>query len=438
MRTASLLTVAALAAAPSLAFLAGCSSNDDAKSPGEPPMASSQQARITSPSVPAADADALRDGNAAFATDLYKELTRAPAAASSNVFFSPYSISLALAMTYAGARGTTASQLATGMHFTLPAERLHPAFDALDLALTARGENAAGSDGQPFRLRVVNSMWGAPETTFAPTFLDTLAESYGAGVRLTDFASDPEASRKTINEWTSTQTEARIKELLPAGSIQNVTRFVLVNAIYFNAAWKTPFEKESTAPGTFHGVNGDVTTDLMHRSGTLAYAHGDGYQAIALPYDGDELSFVAVLPDALGAFEAGFSADQASGIAAALAPTENVALTLPSFEIKGATVSLKDVLAARGITDAFSPEKADFSGISATEKLWISDVVHQAFVAVKEKGTEAAAATAVIGAGSAAAPQKTIDVSFDKPFVFFVRDNATGAILFLGRYVSAK
>jgi serpin B len=432
-----------LAASTSLAVLAGCSASSTSPSdPSKPSTPSddgtvvaSQQSRIMQPSVPDADATALRDGNTAFAADLYQTLRSDPDWQGKNVFFSPYSISLALAMAYAGAHGNTETQMASAMHYTLPQAKLHPALDALDLALASRGQGAKGDDGKAFRLRVTNSMWGAPQTTFAPAYLDTIAQNYGAGIRLTDFAANPEAARGTINSWVDKETDDRIKELLPVGSIDEATRLVLVNAIYFNAAWQTPFEKALTQAGTFHGIGGDSPAQLMRQGGELAYAKGTGWQAVSLPYDGNELSFIAVLPDQFSAFESAFSAEQASSIASSLA-SKPVELELPKFKIEGASFSLKKALVARGMTDAFDDTKADLSGITATERLHVSDVVHQAFVSVDEAGTEAAAATAVVSAGTAAPTDPPVKLTIDRPFVFFVRDNATGAILFLGRVVT--
>jgi serpin B len=419
-----------------LASLAGCSASESSSSPSTPddaPVAQSTQERITSPDVPQADADALRDGNTAFAADLYQTLASDQDAAGKNLFFSPYSLSIALAMTYAGARGETATQMASALHYTLPSERLHPAFDALDLALSSRGQGAKADDGKAFRLRVANSVWGAPQTTFVPAYLDTLAANYGAGVRLTDFESDPEAARVAINGWVDTQTEDKIKDLIPTGTLTAATRLVLVNAIYFNAAWASPFEASATRSATFHGAGGDATVQMMTQGEEASYAAGDGWKAVALPYDGNELSFVAVLPDDLSAFEGSLDAAKIAAITGALAPAA-VELSLPKFEIPGASFSVRSALTALGMKDAFE-DAADFSGMASSERLHISDVIHQAFISVDEAGTEAAAATAVIAAGTAAHPD-VVELTFDKPFVFFVRDDATGAILFEGRVVA--
>ena len=201
----------------------------------------SDKQRVTSPVVNQPDLAALVDGNNAFAFDLYQTLKDGD-----NLFYSPYSISLALAMTYAGARGTTEQQMADTLHFTLPQERLHPAFNSLDLELSQRGEGAKGKDDKGFRLNIVNAIWGQKDYKFLTEFLDTLAENYGAGLRVLDFITAPEPSRITINDWVSDQTEDRIKDLIPQGAIDHLTRLVLTNAIYFNAAWQYPFQKNAT------------------------------------------------------------------------------------------------------------------------------------------------------------------------------------------------
>jgi serpin B len=352
------------------------------------------------------------------------------------MFFSPHSISLALAMASVGARGETAAQMASALHFTLPPERLHPAYDALDLALSSRGASAPLGT-HPFTLSVVNSMWAAPDMALAPSFLDTLATSYGAGVRLTDFGADPASALLAINGWVSDETHTRIPTLLSKDDITRDTRLVLVNAVYFKAGWAAPFPKYATAPAPFHASAGDTTVEMMHAAGGFAYAEAPGWKAVALPYEGNELSLVAVLPDDLATFEASLTGDPFRAIAPVRLPASTeVQVSLPRFTIDGASFSLRDALEARGMVLAFDPFFADFSGMAPAENVFISSVVHQAFVAVDEDGTEAAAATAVVlsDSGSATAPpEKVIDVTFDRPFVFFIRDNATGAILFLGR-----
>ncbi len=257
--------------------------------------AKSSALRVTDPQVSADDTITLATDNAAFALDAYHKLT----ASNGNLVFSPASISIALAMVYAGAAGTTASEMATAMHYTLPPERLHPAFDALDLALASRGEGKLGADGGPMRLHVVNAAWGERTYTFKSDYLDTLAMNYGAGLNLVDFINGFESARLTINAWVANQTENKIQDLLPDGSLNSATRLVLTNAVYFNAAWLQPFDPVNTRDGVFNLVDGTtVTTKFM--GGSLASVpalQGDGFAAVSLPYQDDRLSMLLVVPD---------------------------------------------------------------------------------------------------------------------------------------------
>ena len=387
----------------------------------------SDKERITSPDVSAADVALLVEGNSAFAFELYQALK----GKEGNLFYSPHSISLALAMTYAGARGETAQQMADTLHFILEQE-LHPAFNWLDAELARRGEGAEGKDGEGFRLNIVNAIWGQKDYEFLPDFLDVLAENYGAGLRILDFITETEKSRLTINDWVSDQTEGRIEDLIPPGAIGALTRLVLTNAIYFNAAWEYPFDEDMTADGPFYLLDGgQVIVPMMKQTESFGYTEGEGYQAVELLYDGGELSMVILLPEAgnFETFEEGLQAQQACDIISGLQPTE-VALTMPQFEFDS-EFSLKDTLAGMGMPIAFSGG-ADFSGMTGNRDLSISDVVHKAFVAVDEAGTEAAAATAVI-MELTAVPEPPVEVTIDCPFIFLIRDIDTGAILFVGR-----
>ncbi|MBM3150149.1 MAG: serpin family protein, partial [Chloroflexi bacterium] len=357
----------------------------------------SEKQRITSPNVNQADLTALVDGNNAFAFDAYQALKKADG----NLFFSPYSILLALAMTYAGARGTTAQQMANALHFTLPQGQLHPAFNSLDSELSQRGQGARGKDGKGFRLNIVNAIWGQKGYKFLPEFLDTLAQNYGAGLRTLDFKQASEASRITINDWVSQQTEGRIKDLIPRGAIDTLTRLVLTNAIYFNAAWQFPFQKESTMDGAFHLLDGrEVTVPMMRQTERLGYTEGTNYQAVELPYDGRQLSMIILLPRAgqFAEFEKSLDANQLKAITRDMS-SERIALTMPRYKFTS-ECSLSKTLTAMGMSDAFGGS-ADFSGMTGNRELLISDVFHKAFVAVDEEGTEAAAATAVIMAATA-------------------------------------
>jgi serpin B len=391
----------------------------------------SDQERITSPDVNLSDEALLVEGNSIFAFELYQALK----GEEGNLFYSPYSISLALAMTYAGARNETAQQMADTLNFILEQDNLHPAFNWLDAELASRGEGAEGKDDEGFRLNVVNAIWGQKDYDFLSDFLDVLAGNYGAGLRILDFMSETEKSRLTINEWVSDQTEGRIEDLVPQGAIDALTRLVLTNAIYFNAAWEDPFDEDMTADGPFYLLDGgQVIVPMMKQTEFFGYTEGDGYQAVELQYDGGELSMVILLPEAgnFQVFEEGLQAQKISDIISSLQSTR-VALTMPKFEFD-TEFSLKDTLADMGMPIAFSSD-ADFSGMTGNRDLFISDVFHKAFVAVDEAGTEAAAATAVI-MRLTAVPEHSVEVTIDHPFIFLIRDIETGAILFVGRVMN--
>jgi len=418
-----------------LLALTGCGGNgidvpSDHLAPGK--IVQSEAQRVASPNVAEADVAELAARSNAFAFDLYQAVREDK----DNLFYSPYSISLALAMTYAGARGETEQQMADTLHFTLPQDRLHPAFNALDLELASRAEGTEGQDGEGFRLNIVNSIWGQSDYSFVPEFLDVLAKDYGAALRLLDFESAPEESRKTINEWTSDQTEGKIKDLIPQGAINELTRLVLANAIYFNAAWSHPFEEKQTQDGDFHLLDGgQVTVPMMQQTELLGYSEGEGYQAIELPYVGEKLSMVILLPASgrFEEFERSLDAERVDAIVEDLAQ-KNVALTMPKFDFDS-SFQLADTLAGMGMPDAFSPETANLAGMDGTRKLFIQDVMHKAFVSVDEAGTEAAAATAVV-AGITSAPSSPVEVTVDRPFVFLIRDIEINVILFVGRVVN--
>jgi serpin B len=397
----------------------------------------SDKERITSPGVLTDEQALLVEGSSAFAFELYEALREKDDNKDDDLFYSPYSILLALAMTYAGANGETAQQMAETLHFILEQAKLHPAFNWLDAELAKRGQGAQGKDGEGFRLNIVNAIWGQKGYEFLPAFLDVLAENYGAGLRILDFITEVEKSRLAINDWVSEQTEDRIKDLIPQGAINELTRLVLTNAIYFNAAWAYPFYEEMTADGPFYLLDGgEISVPMMKQTESFGYAEGQGYQALELLYDGDELSMVILLPEAgnFEAFEQGLQAQQISDIINGLQLTR-VALTMPKFEFKS-QFSLKDILSDMGMPIAFSPDEADFFGMTGSRELFISDVIHKAFVAVDEAGTEAAAATAVVVGTTSIPVEPAVEVTIDRPFIFLIRDIETGAILFVGRVLN--
>ena len=399
--------------------------------PASGDMQRSDKPRVT-PSLSQPDLATLVEGNNAFALDLYQALR----GTEGNLFFSPYSISLALAMTYAGARESTEKQMAGTLHYTLPQDRLHAAFNGLDQELSGRGQGAKGKDGKGFRLNIVNAIWGQKGYPFLAQYLDLLAEDYGAGLRTLDFRTAPDDSRLTINKWVSDRTELRIKDLIPPGAIDTMTRLVLTNAIYFNAAWANNFEKNATQPADFRLADSStVKVPMMHQTEHLGYAMGDGYQAVKLPYDGRELEMMVLLPDQgkFAEFEKSLDTGKVASIINGITPKQ-VALSLPRFKFES-ELDLGNVLANMGMPIAFSDQQADFSGMTGNRDLSISRVVHKAFVGVDEAGTEAAAATAVIMLGTAM-PAMPLEVSVDRPFIFLIRDIQTGSVIFVGRVVN--
>lgn len=388
------------------------------------------------PSAPAADVAAVAAGNNAFATAAYTLLA---AQEDGNLVYSPASIRLALAMTYAGAKGQTAAEMAEVLRFDLQGEALHAAFNALDQELASR--NLAPytlQDGveRKVQLSIANSLWGQQGFTFTPEFLDTLAANYGAGMRVVDFVAATEAARAAINDWVADETNDRITDLIPEGVLSEMTRLVLTNAVYLDATWSSIFEKDATFDAPFSLLDGSqVTVPTMHQQSSFPYAVGDGWQAVELPYVGEHLAMVFLVPDA-GRFaevEGLLGAGLLDEVVAGLAGVE-VRLALPKFEFRF-KASVATLLKAMGMPTAFEPDAADFSGMTTEDRLFISDVIHEAFIKVDEEGTEAAAATAVI-MDLTSAPVEVIDLTIDRPFLFSLYDRETGEVLFLGRVLN--
>ena len=397
----------------------------------------SQAKRISDPQVSPSDLQELVKGNNTFALNFYQRVR----SEAGNIFFSPYSLSTALAMTYAGARGTTAEQMAQVLQFSLPQDQLHPAFNALDLQLGNEQQNAAGDDkAQPFQLDIANQLWGQKEYSFLPEYLDLLQQNYGAGLRLMDFVKDAEPSRLQINEWVSQKTHDKIKELIPAGGIIPATRLVLTNAIYFKADWSFPFDKDSTHDAPFTLLDGtQVNVSMMSflRPQTLSVIDGQGFKAVELPYVGDSVSMWVLLPAAgsFADFEASLSEQKLAGILEQSQPV-SVQVVLPKFEFTK-EFSLNQQLTDMGMPDAFCSGLADFSGMDGKGGLCIDQVYHKAFVAVDEKGTEAAAASAVVMLESSL-PMPELEIVVDHPFIFLIRHKTSGSILFMGRVLDPR
>jgi serpin B len=389
------------------------------------PIAQSSQPRDTKPIVSSADASQLANDNRAFAVSLYQAL-RTSAGSDDNLVFSPTSISIALAMLYNGAANDTAQAIASALDFTLPVDRLNAAFNSVDLALTTPPE---GADAGTFKLSLADSIWAQRDLAIASPFLDALAVNYGAGLNLVDFVTAPETARAGINGWVSDETQGVIPMLLPMGSIDTSTRLVLANAVYFHGDWLTPFDAH-TPNGTFHAPSGDVTVPMMSGGGNGFVWSGSGWTAAALPYDGNTTAMYLIVPDAgtFSAFEQTLTAD---ALATMLAPTQQTfgAVSMPRFKFSLNT-SLAGALSTLGMSVAFGPG-ADLSGIDGARDLYVGDVIHQADIAVDEKGTTAAAATAVI--------IRTTSVEYplvvNRPFLFFIVHQPTNTLLFAGRVV---
>ncbi len=368
----------------------------------------------------------------ALGTDLYGWLTRDDG----TIVISPASIAIALAMTREGARAGTATEMDAVLHVDDP-DGLASSMNGLTAALDARsGTFPTGADPDAaVQLSIANSLWGQEGLAFEQPFLDVLAREYGAGMRVVDYEDDPEQARVDINAWVSGETEERIPELIPEGVITQDTRLTLVNAVYLLADWALPFTADATADGPFTLADSStVTVPFMHQQETYPYAEGDGWQAVQLPYAGDQLAMLVLVPEAGGlgvleeALPAGFIDEAVAGLGDRL-----VALTVPKWDTES-KVQLREALSELGMPTAFT-DGADFSGMTADADLAIQDVVHQANITVDEQGTEAAAATGVVVGVTSAPVDEPVEVTVDRPFVFVLRDVETGAILFLGRVV---
>lgn len=369
------------------------------------------------------DVPQLASDNATFAVRMYQTVAADPG----NLFLSPHSVSSALAMTFAGVHGQTASEMVDALELRLPPDRLHVAFNALDLELASR----------PATFVTANSLWGQEDITWDSTFLDTLARNYGAGLNDEDFAADPEAARRAINDWVADRTADSIPELFAPGTIDHDSRLVLANAIRFQANWSRPFQTTNTAPSAFFVGDTQISVpamiDVMRRSN---FIEGAGYRAIELPYGEDPvptLTMVIVEPDDLSTFEPSLGpalVEIFAGLAAAEA-VRSVDLTLPKFRYR-ASLDLTATLRMLGMVAAFS-DAADFSGMTDEVALKIKSVVHEGIVGIDERGTDVAAATGVALEPINQPPSATFVI--DHPFIFIIRDRPTGAILFMGRVV---
>lgn len=387
-------------------------------------------ARANAPRASADPALATDAGGAIseFGIDLYRRVTTG----SGNVVVSPASIAIALGMARAGARGTTATEMDAVLH-DLATDGHAAWLNALDAALASRTGTFQDANGkpQPVTLRIANAPFAQRGMRLVDAYLEALAARFDAGLRLVDYRADSEAARRTINAWVSDQTEQRIPELLVPGTITPDVRLTLVNAIYLKAAWLTPFTEDASKPGPFTRLDGSTVEVPMMRAGeSLGYSSGQGWQAVELPYVGGSLALTVIVPDDLATFERSLTPELLAGITAPI-EARPVDLTLPRFGIES-KVDLATILAAMGMPTAFDPGGADFSAMTTEERLFISAVIHQANIDIDEKGTTAAAATAIVMKATAE-PGEPVTLTVDRPFLFALRDVPTGTVLFLGR-----
>jgi serpin B len=378
-----------------------------------------------SPGARAVDTKSLVAGNTAFALELYGQLKTNPG----NLFFSPYSISTALAMTYAGARGDTEKQMARVLHFSENQRQLHSDFGQLQRQLGEAGKQKA------IELNVANALWAQKGHPFLPAFLKITQDEYQANINQADFNTGADAARDEINRWVGQKTKDKIQDILGPGTLDQTTTLVLANAIYFKGRWAVPYKKEATSIEPFHVSSGSqVNVPLMHHFDEVRYMENGDFQAVELPYAGEGLSMMVLLPrqvDGCRKLEDGLNPALVSNTLSQM-KKQRVEIFLPKFKLES-SFRLNAALAAMGMPDAFGP-KADFSGMDGTKLLYFSLVLHKAWGEVNEEGTEAAAATVVTMMMGMPPPRPPAPIfRADHPFIFFIRDMGSGSILFLGR-----
>ena len=375
------------------------------------------------------DIDLFVKGNNRFALNLYGELK----SDEGNLFFSPYSISTALAMTFQGTEGQTQREMADVLHFDMSKNRVGRAFLYLAQGLSA----SANSDG--YELNIANALWGEKTYTFLPEFLNQTKKFYDGGLHSVDLINEPEKTRQVINAWVEEKTKNKIKDLIGPGVLSSTTRLVLTNAIYFKGDWMTPFKNSDTFDRLFYFLSGDnAPVSTMNQTVHFNYTEDDDVQVLEMPYKGDRLSMMILLPkkrNGINALEQKLTVQKIENWISNLIFQE-ADVSLPKFETT-VEFSLADILERMGMRDAFSGA-ADFSGMTENKDLFIGAVIHKAFVKVDEKGTEAAAATAVVMENLAIMPQDIKKFNADHPFIFIIRDMQTKSILFIGRIMDPR
>jgi serpin B len=384
-------------------------------------------------SAQAAGTKSLVEGNTAFALDLYACLSSAPG----NVFFSSYSISTCLAMTYAGARSNTETQMARVLHFSKGDARLHSSFGELQQQLN----DAEKQEG--IQLDIANALWTQERHPFLPAFLKMARDDYQASVNQADFMTSADAATREINRWVAQKTRDKIQDILSPRDVSSDTKLVLANAIYFKGTWASRFEKAATSTQPFHlSASSQANVRLMHHIDDVRYTGNNDFQAVELPYSGNELSMVILLPrqvDALGQLEQQLSPAFLARLLAQM-KKQKVEIFLPRFKLESG-FKLNGTLAKMGMPDAFIWRQADFSGINGfRQDLYISGVFHKAWAEVNEEGTEATAATVVVLEDRVVAKPPPPPPVFraDHPFIFLIRDTRSGSLLFAGRLADPR
>jgi serpin B len=384
--------------------------------------------------------------------DLGVELHRQLATGNENLCISPFSIESALAMTFAGADGDTRTEMARVLHFPSDASAVAASFALLQHSLEEMSVKTAelakkakefGGPGEPITLNIANHLFAQKNYDFRQNFLLLVKQNYGAAFEPLDFVADPAAATDHINKWVADQTRDKIRDLIPADALNKLTRLVLANALYLKAPWTDPFSEKTTEPEPFHVRGGaPVNVPMMRKTARFGYAKREGFSAISLPYVGDDLQFIVLLPDeinGLRALESKLTADVLAGCTKLEA--QDVDLHLPKFKLEPPTIALAEELQALGMKSAFDIPRgsANFDRMAPrkpNDYLYISNVFHKTFVAVDEKGTEAAAATAVVMMRATAirGPKPPpIEVKVDRPFVYAIQHVPSSVCLFLGR-----
>jgi serpin B len=389
--------------------------------------------RELAPDVDQSQLASLARDNSAFAIAFY-DLIRSE---EGNLIYSPFSLSLALSMTLAGAETTTRAAMLEALQFSQEEGEIHPAFNALMLAIEASQSIREETEGGSFELSIANSIWGQQGFNFEQAFLDRIALNYGAGIYTVDFATNPEPARVAINDWVKNETQEKIKDLIPPKAITPLTRLVLANAIYFKGSWFHPFDQGLTQPGPFNTLEGEeVSAEMMRLFDERLLYHQEGViQAVSLPYLSRDFAMTLIVPDrgSFSTIEDLLTVELVDNLISNMV-SERINLEMPKFDFE-TTINANEHLKTLGMAEAFDADLSDFKGMADFEDLHITDVLQKATITVDEEGTEAAAATAVIVGLESAPIGEPITLVIDRPFLFFIQHLPTGTILFMGRVV---